>query len=210
MAGMIGDHGFWYLSRAAGFTAYGLLTTSMILGLLVRTRVAEPAVRRNASYDLHGFVSMAALACTVFHVLILLGDAYFEFTIRQLLLPFASPYRTLSVTVGVFAAYLLLIINLSWYLRSSIGYRGWRLLHYTAFGLFVGAAAHGVFAGTDSTQGWARGIYLISAAVVLTLLAYRVQFGSPDNARSALARLVSALGVAAAAAFIAFIVVARA
>jgi predicted ferric reductase len=204
---MIGDHGFWYLSRAAGFTAYGLLTASMILGLLVRTRVAEPAVRRNASYDLHGFVSMAALAFTLFHVLILLGDGYFEFTLGQLLLPFASPYRTLAVTVGVFAAYLLVAINLSWYVRQAIGYRSWRLLHYTAFGLFVAAATHGVFAGSDSALAWARGIYLTSAALVLTLLAYRLQFGLPETGRGALIRFASALGVASAAAFIAFIVV---
>jgi predicted ferric reductase len=207
MAGLIGEHGFWYLSRAAGFTSYGLLTASMILGLLVHTRVAEPAVRRNASYDLHGFVSMAALAFVLFHVFILLGDAYFEFTPGQLLLPFASPYRTVAVTVGVLAAYLLVVINASFYVRRFIGYRIWRLLHYTSFMLFVAAAAHGVFAGTDSAEGWARAAYLTSAALVLTLLAYRLQYGLPETQRGALVRLGSALGVATAAVLIGFIVV---
>lgn len=204
---MIGEHGFWYLSRAAGFTSYGLLTASMILGLLVRTRVAEPAVRRDASYDLHGFVSMSALAFTLFHVLILLGDAYFEFTLGQLLLPFASPYRAIEVTVGVFTAYLLAVINASWYVRRFIGYRGWRLLHSTSFALFVGATAHGVFSGSDSAQGWAQAIYLTSAALVFTLLAYRIQFWLPKSRSGALVRLASATAVATAAVFVAFIVV---
>ena len=96
------NHDYWYLSRAAGFTAYLLLTASVVLGLCVRTRISDSIVRRNTSFDQHRFTALLGLAFTLFHVYILLGDAYFRYTIVQLSLPFLSPYRPVSVAVGVF------------------------------------------------------------------------------------------------------------
>ena len=202
-----GTHEFWYLSRAAGFTAYLLLTTAVVLGLLVHTRLTDRLARRNATYDLHRFIALLALAFTLFHVYILLGDGYFEFTVRQLSLPFVAPYRPVALAVGVLATYGLIVVVASFYVRHLIGYRAWRALHYATFVLFVGAAAHGILSGTDSAQAWGRAIYLGSAALVCTLVAYRVQADVPDTRAGRLVRLVSAALVALVASFLAFTVV---
>lgn len=202
------NHDYWYLSRGAGFTAYLLLTAAVVLGLAVHTRFTERFVRRNASYDLHRFVSILALAFTLFHMFILLGDAYFEYTVADLLLPFRSPYRPVEVAVGVFATYGLVVVIGSFYVRRFIGFRAWRVVHYLTFALFVGSATHSILAGTDTHQPWAQGLYLSSTALVLTLVAYRIQQAFPATPLGAVGRVASTAVMAGLASLVAFGVIA--
>ncbi len=192
-------HEFWYLSRGAGATAYLLLTASVVLGLLVHTRLGDRFIPRNGSFDLHRFVSLLALTCTALHVYILLGDDYLAFTVYELSVPFASPYRSVETAVGVLSADALVVVVVSFWLRRFFGYRAWRALHYLSFALYVGSAAHGILAGTDTAQLWARSMYLGSAALVFTLLAYRIQEGHAERLPARLARVVSAGALAVAA-----------
>src|SRR5258708_5732461 len=113
---------------------------SVVLGLTMNTRLADRFVRRNATYDMHRFISILALGFTLFHIYILLGDGYFNYPVQQLSLPFLSPYRPLEIAIGVFATYALVIVVGSFYLRRFIGYRAWRTLHYLTFALFGSAA----------------------------------------------------------------------
>lgn len=94
-------HEYWYLSRAAGFTAYILLFVSMALGISITARMGRR--QRNVMYELHRFTTILALAFTLFHVVILLGDGYFNFSPFQLAVPFASPYRAWQVAAGIFS-----------------------------------------------------------------------------------------------------------
>ena len=117
------NHDFWYLSRAAGFTAYLLLFASVALGIATSTRLGRRIMAQNATFDIHRFLSLLALAFTAFHVYILLGDGYFNYNIVQLTAPFLSPYRTWQVAAGTFSLYALVLVVLSFYVRKSIGYR---------------------------------------------------------------------------------------
>jgi nitroreductase len=77
----------------------------------------------------------------------------------------------------VLAAYLALAVYVSFYLRSSIGYRTWRALHYASFAVFVAASFHGLFAGSDGGAVWARGLYAAAASAVALAIAYRLLRG---------------------------------
>ena len=173
------NHEFWYLSRAAGFTAYLLLFASVALGIATSTRTGKRLFGQNAIFDIHRFLSIVALAFTAFHVYILVGDGYFNYSITQLTLPFLSPYRMWQVAAGSLALYALVIVVASFYLRQYIGYRAWRAIHYVTFFLYAGATLHGITAGSDTSQAWARGIYLVTGGVVLALLAYRLLYRVP-------------------------------
>src|SRR6266567_5402799 len=153
------DHAFWYVSRAFGLTAYLLLALSVCLGLLVRTRIMDWLAARWRWFDLHQFAALLALGFVLLHVLSLLGDHYIGFSLDELLIPFASPYRPLEVAAGVLALYLMLVVVASSYLRPLIAYRTWRALHYATFALFVLALVHGIFAGTDGGEAWASALY---------------------------------------------------
>lgn len=186
---------FWYLSRAAGFTAYLLLFASVALGIAIGTRFADRIAKRNTIFDLHRFTTILALAFTLFHVYILLFDGFFNFNVWQLSVPFLSPYRVWQTAVGVFAMYALALVVVSFYVRQFIGYRAWRAIHFVTFVMFAGAALHGITAGTDTVEPWAKLIYLATGAVTLALVIYRIQHHMP--AASAVRTLRLASGIAA-------------
>ncbi|MDP9237225.1 MAG: ferric reductase-like transmembrane domain-containing protein [Chloroflexota bacterium] len=198
------NHEFWYLSRAAGFTAYLLLFVSVALGISMGTRLIERVVRRNTVFDLHRFTTLLALAFTLFHVYILLLDGFFNFNVWQLSIPFLSPYRGWQIAVGVFALYALVLIIVSFYARQAIGYRAWRALHFLTFGMFALAAFHGIVAGTDTTESWAKAIYVATGAATVLLILYRVQYRMPDSSGVRAARLASVAATLAVAALLMF------
>lgn len=168
------DHEFWYLSRAAGFTAYLLLFASTVVGMGTSSRLAARLKRANMAFDLHRFLSLLALAFSLFHAYVLLGDAYFNFSVWQLSVPFASPYEPFATALGVASLYATVLIIGSFYVRRFIGYRTWRTLHYATFVMYLGVALHGITAGTDTVQPWARLIYAGTAAVFCAMAAYRI------------------------------------
>ncbi len=119
--------------------------------------------------------SILCLAFGLFHALILLGDAYSNYSIAQLLIPFtASQYRPLWVGLGQTGFYLLLLLTFSFYARRWIGTKGWRLLHFLSFAAFILTLMHGVFSGTDNGEAWAVTLYWVTGSVALFLTVYRI------------------------------------
>lgn len=175
------NHEFWYLSRAAGFTAYIAIFASVALGLMMTTKAAQRTGRQQFVFDMHRFLSVLAVAFSLFHVYVLLGDHYFSFSIWQLSVPFASPYRTAAVAAGVVSLYALLLVTGSFWVRKWIGYRTWRAIHFITFATYAGVTLHAITAGTDTTQPWARLLYVSTGITVLALLAYRLQHRLPAS-----------------------------
>jgi predicted ferric reductase len=168
------NHTFWYVARAAGFTAYGLLTLAVCFGLLVRTKLMDALVARWQAFDVHQVTALAALAFVGLHIFALLGDQYVGFQLSQLFIPFTAPYRPTEVALGVIALYLMIVVVGSFYVRRSIGYEAWRAIHYMTFGVFLLALGHGVLAGTDTGATWARAIYWATGLLVGGLTYWRI------------------------------------
>ena len=173
-SGMSSVHMWWYLGRAGGFVAYGLLFASVALGLAVSSRVFDGMLARPWVFEMHQFLSLFVLLAMLFHALVLLPDPYAQFTPEELLVPFASPYRPVPLAVGIIVLYGSIVVSASFYLKGLIGQRGWRVLHYGSFALFVGAMIHGILAGTDSGEQWAQLTYLSSGLAVLFLSFFRI------------------------------------
>ncbi len=165
---------FWYLSRSSAMVAYTLIWLSMVLGLTLSGKIARLWQGGPTVLDLHQHTSVLGLAFGLFHALILLGDGYINYTLRSVLVPFASAtYRPLWVGLGQIALYGLGIITLSFYLKPWIGRRAWRLIHYLSFLLFLLSLAHGVLSGSDSSSGVVRGFYWLTGGSVVFLTFYR-------------------------------------
>lgn len=164
----------WYVTRAAGLVAYFLFWLSTAWGIAVSSKLFDPLQPRAWTYELHQFLSLLALGFTGLHVLVLLGDQYLPFSLAQVLIPFAAPYRPLWVGLGVIGFYLALLVSITFYIRRSIGTRTFRLIHYTSYAAYLLATVHGWFAGTDTALGVTRWLYVMSALVVVFLTVYRV------------------------------------
>src|SRR3972149_6375833 len=122
---MTSVHIYWYLGRAGGFVAFGLLFASVALGLAGSSRVFDGLLARPWVFEMHQFLSLFVLLAMLFHALILLPDPYAQFTPEELLVPFASPYRPVPLAVGIIVLYGSIVVSASFYLKGLIGQRGW-------------------------------------------------------------------------------------
>jgi len=166
---------FWFLSRSSAAVAYALLWLSMVFGLLISNKLVRLWQGGPFTFDLHQYASLLGLAFALFHSLILMGDQYIHFGLRQVLIPFSSAeYRPTWVGLGQLAFYMMAAVALSFYVRGRIGNRSWRLIHYFSFAAYLLALGHGIFSGSDSGTVWASYLYWVSGGVFLFLFIYRV------------------------------------
>jgi predicted ferric reductase len=168
-------HGYWYISRACAFVAFGLLWLSMLAGLGITSRLARYWPSLPGSFELHRFTALLGLGFAAMHALVLLGDQYINYSVGQLLVPFmSSNYRQAWVGFGQLAIYLLAAVAFSFYVKDRLGIHAWRLIHMLSFALFLMTIIHGLGSGTDSGSLWAQALYWGSALSVLGLSVYRV------------------------------------
>ena len=166
---------FWYLSRGSAFVALSLLWLSMALGLTITNKMARIWPGAPAAFAIHEYVSLLGLAFSIFHGLILLGDHYINFDLAQVVVPFsAHSYKPLLVGFGQLGFYVWLLVALSFYVRSRIGSKTWRAIHYISFLTYGMALYHSISSGTDTAASWAIWYYWISAGSLVFLLVHRI------------------------------------
>jgi predicted ferric reductase len=169
----------WDIARAGGFTAYILLTLSVVVGLALSTKIQSPSRwPRLINSELHNFLTLLSTIFLVIHVLAVWLDPFTHFGWSEILIPFASYYRPIWMAFGIVALYLGIAIGISTLLRRRIGYIWWRRLHVLTLVIFLLTAIHGFFTGSDSQTWWGLGIYIVSTVLVGSLFCRRVFFSS--------------------------------
>ena len=168
---------FWYLSRGTALVSFGLLWLSMALGLAITNHMARVWPGGPTAFGIHEYTSILGLGFGLFHGLILMGDRYINYSLTQVLLPFASVnYRPIWVGLGQVAFYFWGLLVISFYVRKRIGTKTWRLIHYASFLTFLMVFLHGETSGTDTNTPWAQWLYWITGSSLLFLLVYRILF----------------------------------
>jgi hypothetical protein len=165
----------WAVARTGGFVAYGLLTASVVFGLILGLGWRSRRWTRFVTTETHRFITVVGLVFIVVHGIAILLDPFIGFTPLEILVPGLSHYRPLYVAFGVVGGYLAIAVWASEYLRSRIGYRWWRRFHAFAFLAWALAAIHGIGTGTDTRSWWALAIYGGSVALVGGLIALRLR-----------------------------------
>ena len=181
---MRSDPTFWLLARASGLTAYVLLTLSVLAGLVLRSRPFGRAVKAASVMDLHRLLALLGLASLGVHGTALLLDKTVGIPVAGLFVPGSSPYRPVAVAFGVVAAELMALVVVSFSVRRLTGQKVWRRLHWSTYAIFALATAHGLVAGSDSAQPWARDLYLGAVAAVVFATAWRASY-RPSRVRKA-------------------------
>ena len=163
---------WWYLARATGYVAWALVTTSVISGLLLSTRLTNRRATPAWILDLHRFLAGTAVAFTGLHIVGLVADNYVHFGVADLLIPFASKWRTGAVALGVTAMYLIAAVEISSLLMRRLPRRLWRGIHLSSYVAFWLATFHLITAGTDASHPLSRiaTALVIATVVFLTLV----------------------------------------
>jgi sulfoxide reductase heme-binding subunit YedZ len=163
---------WWYITRASGLMAYLLLWLSTAWGLAISSKILDPHLLRNYTYDFHEFLSLLAIGFLSVHLSVLTLDHYLPFSVTQVLVPFATTYRPLWVGIGVIAFYLTLLVTVTFYLRRHIGVRAFRLIHGLSLVAYLGATLHAIYAGTDAPLLSVQILYKGSLLSIVFLSAY--------------------------------------
>lgn len=166
------DPTFWLLARASGLAAYALLTLSVLAGLVLKSRPTRK-LRPASVMDVHKTLALTGLGALVLHAVSLVLDTTVKVSLTALVVPGLVTYRPAAVAAGVVGSWLFVVVTASFWLRKRIGARMWRRLHWFTYALFGLATIHGITAGTDASQPWARGLYLGSLGSVVAATAWR-------------------------------------
>ena len=165
---------WWYLARASGIIAWLFITASVIWGILLSTKLF-PAHRRPAwLLDLHRGLGALSVLFLFTHLGALIADSYIQFDIVDLLVPFASEWKTWQVALGVFAFWGLVIVELTSLAMKRLPKKVWRGIHFTSYLTFLLTSLHGTFAGTDATNTMYVATSITTTAVLVLALSYRI------------------------------------
>jgi hypothetical protein len=169
---------WWHLARSAGIVSWVLVTVSVCWGLLLAGRPipgrAAGWARPHRLLDLHRYLGALAVAFTGIHVGALIADSYVHFDVVDVLVPFASAWRSGAVAWGVVGLWLLAAIEVTSLARRHLPARVWHGVHLAAYPLFAMATVHGLTAGTDATNPVLRLAMVAAASAVVGLTVYRV------------------------------------
>jgi predicted ferric reductase len=172
---------WWYVARAGGLVAWGMLTLAVVWGLLLSSKLLGRRPTPAWILDLHRFIGGAAVVFTGVHLLAILADGYVHFDLVAILVPFASSWNPVGVAWGIAAFYVLAAVEITSLLRSRLPNRLWRRVHYASFPLFALATIHGMTAGSDTRTTFA-GMVLASAVLGVGLLT-ATRIGRAEAAR---------------------------
>jgi predicted ferric reductase len=166
--------GLWYATRATGLVTLLLLTVSVLLGILTAGRFSTQRWPRFLSQGLHRNVSLLVLVFLALHVGTTVVDTYTSIPLTAAFIPFASSYKTAWLSLGAVALDMLLALVATSLLRTRIGHRAWRQVHWLAYACWPVAVTHGLGIGTDRSATWVFVLTMGCAVSVLAVATWRL------------------------------------
>jgi sulfoxide reductase heme-binding subunit YedZ len=161
-----GSQGLWFVSRGSGLVLLILLTVVIVLGTATRAGRAPRHWPRFATAELHRTLSLFTVALLGLHVVTAILDPYVTIGWAATAIPFLSPYHRLAIGLGTLAADIGAAVLLTSALRSRLGFRWWRAVHWLAYLAWPTAFIHALTAGNDMRAGWIAVAGWGAAAVV--------------------------------------------
>jgi len=183
----------WYVIRAAGFVAAGLLFMLMLSGIGHVTGLTYKFIEPIKAWAIHKALAIALCVSIAVHGGFLLIDHFVPFSLTQILVPFASHYNNgtklwglplggIAVTLGILATYGVIIVVL-----SSLGWidtkrKAWRKLHYISYAVAFFVFLHALYIGTDLRYGVFRKIWIgLGIVVLIGILSRLLRVGTTRN-----------------------------
>jgi sulfoxide reductase heme-binding subunit YedZ len=173
--------GLWYATRAAGLVTLLLLTLSALLGVLTAGRFASPRWPRFLTVGLHRNLSLLALVFVALHIGTTAVDSYTSIQVSAAFVPFISSYKRGWLGLGAIALDLLIVLVVTSLIRTRLGHKAWRLVHWSGYACWPVAVAHGVGAGTDEGHAWAVDTTIVCVAAVAGAIAWRILRRWPER-----------------------------
>ena len=171
----------WYITRASGLIAFVLIWLSMVWGLGVSSKIFDVLLHGTFTYDFHQYISLLAIGFTLLHMGVLLFDGFMPYSIFQILIPFISPYRPFWIGVGVIGFYLMLLVTVTFYMRTKIGMKTFRSIHLFSLISYFAITLHSFMSGSDSSLPSVMVLYVVTFLITLFLIIYWLIMAAQKN-----------------------------
>lgn len=179
------------ISGIIGMIALAALACNFIIGITIWSSAKLPFGIKIpfglTLLQLHKFTGYSAAISILIHVLLIPLDPLSEFTWGDLLLPAWTKHQPLANTFGAVALYLLALVVISSYFKSSMKLRAWRLLHYLSYFAVLPLVLHSVITDPklqDRPIDWfdAEKIFVILCClVIISFSFYRLSLRKPTK-----------------------------
>jgi sulfoxide reductase heme-binding subunit YedZ len=170
----------WYLARGTGLVSLVLLTVVLLGGIIVRSGARPARLPRFVVLGMHRNVSLLAVAFLAVHIVTVVLDPYVPIRVVDAVVPFVSSYRPLWLGLGALAFDLLLALVVTSLLRTRIGLRTWRVVHWAAYALWPTALVHALGTGTDALRPWFLATVVACVLAVAAAVAWRTALAPRD------------------------------
>ncbi len=166
----------WYLTRASGMVAAITLVLLLISGIGQVTGYMFHILDPITSWASHRALGVTFGVSLFVHITSILFDHFVPFSLKQVLVPFASTYRpvrlfghnfgSLYVALGVFAFYLTALIIVTSYIWINKQPKLWKLTHLLSYVVMILVFFHALNIGTDLATGYWRYAWFAAAGIV--------------------------------------------
>jgi len=170
----------WYLTRGTGAVSLLLLTAVTVLGILNAVRWSPRGTPRFVLQRVHRNVSLLSVVFIVIHIATAVVDGFAPIRWIDAVVPFRSAYRPLWLGLGAVAFDVMLAVIVTSLIRARLGYRVWRAVHWSAYGLWAIAVFHGLGIGSDAKELWMLALVVCSVGAVAVAAVWRIAVGWPS------------------------------
>jgi len=146
------SHLWWYVARAGGLVAWGLVVASCAWGLLHALRTFGRRPSPAWMLSVHRYLSTLAIVFVGVHVVAILADSFVQFSPADVLVPMVSTWHPVAVAWGIVGMYVLVAVEVTSLLRARLSPKVWRSVHVLSYVLLALVTIHFLAAGTDATD----------------------------------------------------------
>lgn len=166
----------WFLARGSGIIAAIALVILMLSGIGQITGDTFRFLNPLTAWASHRALGITFAVAVVIHMISLLFDTFVPFTILQLLVPWLSHYKpvtvlgvhlgSLYVALGVLAFYGVMIVVLTSLVWVEKKPYLWKWIHLSSYLLMLFVFVHALYLGTDLAHGIFRMIWIGMACLI--------------------------------------------
>lgn len=174
----------WYVTRASGLVAAVSLVILMLSGIGQVTGFMFKFLEPLTAWATHRALGIIFGVSVLVHIGVLLFDHFAPFSLFQLLIPWLSDYKpvtllgfklgSLWVAFGVFAFYGVIAIVLTSYIWIEKKPTYWKLVHLASYFVLLLVFFHALFLGTDLAHGIFRALWLFAGYALVGLIVHRL------------------------------------
>lgn len=168
------DQIWWFATRGAGLMTWVVSAASIILGVVMSSKLMGKQPGFPWLLDLHRFFSTLTSVFLAVHLITLWADSFVEFGPMELFVPFTSEWRPAAVAWGILSMYCLAAVQLSSLVKDRLPANAWHTIHLLSYGSFVTGSVHAWQSGSDVSNPIVLSIALAMTALIVGLTAHRV------------------------------------